>query len=261
MKNKRLYINILILILLCIVILSTAAECTIHEANFIIWSIINREWLGQNKAGYSDAENTEIKVSEGSSQKEEYWKEKKKDSKEHIKKDSKQTETSVGTDRSFTEAAKDDPSTSRDTDQDRTTFEKSPANGDTTEDKSTGEATGEATKEKITSARYEGFIDNVDFFVDMTVNLIDRKVTGSITNDWGRSYLATVINGKIDLSNNKVVAEVTGVFVDRETDSSEDANMLIYGTLSQDLNIFNGFLVTEIGEKSFSANLVGVVTD
>ncbi len=278
MRKNRLYINILILILIIIVLSCSAPKCAGEDmtskeafalADFLLWQIVHKVGIGAEAKNSNEnagkAEAFELLVDS--------WSEKKEESLKDIKKDAKQLDDNVEIVQIEQEIQKessgeyqqdiDDVQTdSRDTNQGRSISDKPSISEETSEDKATEETTEETVGEKIYSATYEGRITDLDFDVYMYVSFTgDKKVTGSVTHDWGVSYLATTIDGKIDLSNYKIVAECEGVFVYRETDTKEDVNMIIYGTLNQDLKTFNGILVTELGEKSFSAAQVSYVTD
>jgi len=101
---------------------------------------------------------------------------------------------------------------------------------------------------------YKGVIGDNDYFIDLIVDFEGKEVTGIIYNDWGISYLTVEIKGNIDLFRYSIEADCNGYFVNKETDTSEEAHMKINGYLSENLNNFSGSLVVEgFGSKAFTA--------
>lgn len=101
---------------------------------------------------------------------------------------------------------------------------------------------------------YKGVIGDNDFFIDLIVDFEEKEVSGAVHKDWGTSYLVAEIRGTIDLFRYSIEANCNGYFIDKETDTSEEANMKINGYLSENLNNFSGSLVVEdFGTKAFTA--------
>jgi len=101
------------------------------------------------------------------------------------------------------------------------------------------------TKKNI--AIYKGWIEGNNFNIDLKIDFNTKTVSGTTHRDESTWYIVAEIKGKIDLSNYEIDATCEGYHVNKENDTKDNMKWILYGELSEDLKIFRGTYMTDIG--------------